>query len=90
MLSGPAGGICRPKRLFTKPMSICFGVQGASEMILGAKNMFSGCLTPVPLDRNQKNKFFNNEKQSEMFFFSKFWEIFGKIDQILKIEVLKF
>ena len=48
MLSGPAGGIWRPKRLFTKPMSICFGVQGASEMILGAKNMFSGCLNPVP------------------------------------------
>ena len=54
MLSGPAGGIWRPKRLFTKPMSICFGVQGASEMILGAKNVFSGCLTPVPLDRNIK------------------------------------
>ena len=88
MLSGPAGGIWRPKRLFTKPMSICFGVQGASEMILGAKNMFSGCLTPVPLDRNQKNNFFHIEKKYGIFL--KFWEIFGKIDQILKIEVLKF
>ena len=67
MLSGPAGGIWRPKRLFTKPMSICFGVQGASEMILGAKNMFSGCLTPVPLDRNQ-NIFFSYRKKIPKFF----------------------
>ena len=88
MLSGPTGGIWRPKRLFTKPMSICFGVQGASEMILGAKNMFSGCLTPVPLDRNQNNNFFHIEKTFRIYFFA-FWEIFGKIDQIWKIEVLK-
>ena len=91
MLPGPAGGIWRPKRLFTNPMSIFFGVQGASEIVLGVKNMFSGCLTPVPLDRNQKTIFFHIEKKkSEKIIFSKFWEIFGKIDQILKIEVLKF
>ena len=62
MLPGPAGGIWRPKRLFTNPMSIFIGVQGASEIVLGVKNMFSGCLTPVPLDRNQKNFFFHIEK----------------------------
>ena len=78
MLSGPAGGIWRPKRLFTKPMSICFGVQGASEMILGAKNMFSGCLTPVPLDRNQTNNFFHIEKKSEKICFRNFGKFSGK------------
>ena len=60
MLPGPVGGIWRPKRIFTNPITICFGVQGASEMILGAKNMFSGCLTPVPLDRNH---FFSYRKK---------------------------
>ena len=71
MLSGPAGGIWRPKRLFTKPMSIFFGVQGASEIVLGVRNMFSGCLRPVPLDRNPKTYFFHIEK-NPIFFFG-FW-----------------
>ena len=93
MLPGPAGGIWRPKRLFTNPMSIFIGVQGASEIVLGVKNMFSGCLTPVPLDRNQKNVFFHIEKKISkkyfFWFFGKFSGKSSKILKILKIEILK-
>ena len=81
---GPAGGIWRPKRLFTNPMSIFFGVQGASEIVLGVRNMFIGSLTPVPLDRNQKTFFFISKKKSRKYIFdflgnflenrAKFWK----------------
>ena len=59
MLPGPVGGTWRPRRPFTNSMSICFGVQGAPEIVVGAKNLLSGCLTRVPLDRNSKKLFFH-------------------------------
>ena len=61
MLPGPVGGIRRPTRLCTNPITIWKGVQGASEIVPGTKNVFSGCLTPVPLDRNRKYLFFHVE-----------------------------
>ena len=79
MLTGPVGGIWGPKRLFTTPITKNFGLQGASEIVLGAKNLFIGCLTPVPLDRNLKTffsfRFFSLSKN--LFFW--IWGNFGKI-----------
>ena len=57
-------------------MSIFFGIQGASEIVLGVKNMFIGSLTPVPVDRNQKNFFFHIEKNFRKNTFFDFLGIF--------------
>ena len=57
---------------FATPITICFGVGGASEIVLGAKNLFSGCLTPVPLDRFLKNIFFHFDFFLQNFRFSVF------------------
>ena len=89
MLPGPVGGTWRPRRLFySNPMSICFGVQGASEIVMGAKNLLSGCFTPVPPDRNRgKNHgdFFSQKK-----YFLDFWGNFQENQaKCRKIEIVK-